>query len=99
MGVLFGVVINLLESSCFNLVYLEKKEGSGAALMSASIAFSCFVCGGFVGVSIYYGLLSSVSQFGFLAVLAGSATMIVYLLGLRKRENLRNGEKNSCYVC
>ncbi len=99
MGVLFGIVINLLESNCFNLVYLEKKEGSGAALMSASIAFSCFVCGGFVGLSIYYGLLSSISQFGFLAFLAGGATSIVYLLGLKKRENLRHGKKDTCFVC
>ena len=82
LGLMFGLASNLLEAEYFNLVYKERKEGTGAALLSASISFFSFLFGGVVGLAIIYGWFGSVSQFIWLAAAAALTALLVVRLGM-----------------
>ncbi|MDR2862210.1 MAG: MFS transporter [Syntrophobacterales bacterium] len=76
LGILFGLSTNLIEAEWFRMIYEDKKEGAGAALMSAAVALACFVLGTSVGVLLLLKIVSPESQFLWLALISA---LIAYL--------------------
>ncbi|NLF24415.1 MAG: hypothetical protein GX589_01990 [Deltaproteobacteria bacterium] len=88
LGVMFGVSTNLIEGEYFSLIYREKKEGTGAALLSAGTAFFAFLFGGMIGLSIHGGWVSATTQFYWLAALTAVAALLTFKLPPNKNTNV-----------
>ena len=85
LGMQFGIATNLIEAEYFRLTYAEKKEGTGAALLSALTALFPFLLGGFTGLALFRGWLSHTQQFVWLAGVCCIAAVMG--LGLRFETN------------
>lgn len=66
-GLSFGIATNLLEAEYLQRIYVEKLEGTGAALLSACTSLWCFLLGGSAAIAVLSGVLTSSSQFVALA--------------------------------
>ncbi len=83
LGFFFGGATNLVDAEYLRLVRIIGKEGEGAALQSAMISVFSFVIGGALGICIFKGWLSPVSQFvilGLLSLAALSGFMVLALI-------------------
>jgi len=67
IGFLFGITTNLIEAEYFRRVYNDKREGSGAALLSAGTAFFPAIIGILIAYCLHGRFVSIESQFVFLA--------------------------------
>ena len=84
LGFLFGLTTNLLESEYLRLVYRERKEGAGAAILSAMTALFPTLFGGVIALAVLQGWASSETQFTWLAVLTAIAAILILRLGMRR---------------
>ncbi len=73
LGFFFGSATNLVDAEYLRLVRIIGKEGEGAALQSAMISVFSFVIGGTLGICIFSGWLSPVTQFLILGLLSLAA--------------------------
>lgn len=85
-GILFGICTNLIEAKFFTLLYQEKKEGSGSALLTANTAFFPFAIGGLMGLAIIRKWAGSVTQFVWLGAVTFAAALLVSMLAWQERE-------------
>jgi len=83
MGVLFGTTTNLIDSALLERVGAEGKEGTGAAVQSAMLAFAMVFASGTVGVSLQQGWITPKGQFIILAVLTLVAALLAFILALQ----------------
>jgi MFS family permease len=84
LGLCFGIATNLLEAEFFSLVYKDRKEGTGAALLSAGTALFPFVLGGTIGLSLYRGWVTAASQFYWVAAASALAAGLILRLAIQK---------------
>jgi MFS family permease len=68
MGALFGMAVNLIDSKLLERVGAEGREGTGAALQSAMLAFCMVVIGGGLGMLLYRNIVHPDWQFVILAL-------------------------------
>ena len=80
LGILFGIVTNLLEAEYLRLIYREKKEGTGAALLSALTAFFPFIFGGVIAIAIIFHLANLETQFIGIAGISLVPSIFIWLL-------------------
>lgn len=80
LATFFGIVTNLVDADYLLLVGQDEKEGEGAALQSALVAFFNFALNGIVFLTIYRQIIDSKSQFMLLAGLTLLATIPVVVL-------------------
>ncbi|MGI6525069.1 MAG: MFS transporter [Bdellovibrionota bacterium] len=69
-GFFFGVTTNLIEAEYFRRVYNDKREGSGAALLSAGTSLVPATLGLLVAYCIHEDLLSLETQFTLFAIVS-----------------------------
>ena len=80
LGTFFGIVTNLVDADYLLKVGEDEKEGSGAALQSALVAFFNCILNGLVFFTIYSAWLDSKSQFLLIAGMAAVATIPILVL-------------------
>lgn len=62
-GFFFGCASNLIEAEYLTQIYQEKREGTGAALLSAMTSLWAFILGGLAAIAVISGVLTSSTQF------------------------------------
>lgn len=96
LGLLFGVVTNLIESEYLSLVYKQGKEGPGAAVLSAMTAFFPTLFSGLIALAVIYNWATPVTQFAWLAVLTTISALLITRLGMRQTGALRSLLRLGC---
>lgn len=86
VGVLFGVVTNLVDSALLERVRREGKEGTGAALQSAMLALMMVSASGSVGQALEQGWITPDRQFTILGAVGAGAGCIMLGLAWRAGE-------------
>lgn len=86
LGLLFGLVTNLVDSSFLEHVGREKREGMGAALQSALVAVSTVVVSGSVGISLLAHWVTPRTQFIVIAAISSVAMALCLVLVITEGE-------------